>query len=1093
MKKIFFNHIPKTAGTTFYEYISRFYKESEIYPKSSLGGYESISKFDEVILEDIKFIANHKNFREYLDDSWSVITFVRNPKDRLISLYNHWKNWTDEEIQNAPTGEEVKNLKKLFKEKSLTQVLKLNDPLIRFHFVNGLAKNLIPLNKHHLINNDKKLLKEAKKQLDNMFFIGVTERFKESQFLFEYLLRLPHEKDLENLNTRKYDFSFTKEEEDEINKILEIDNQIYKYAVKKFEENLKKIIVKEINLRAKSNSDLKVFFLHVMKSGGTSVIDMLKKHFNEKDIVPLKYHLIINSRTSSLNNDLKKQVEDLRENPIYKEKVKNIEELLPEKASISELDFKIIFNNFKFMADHTTFQTVLPKEWSLVTILRDPKDRILSQINDLKTASDQDVESIPETTVGKRDLMLKIKKMSSDEILSIDNNWIKEIFINTQTKMVAGFFGKTKTFFEKTDDEILNIASNNLNNFLAVGIHDKFFESIALLHYKLGIPFDGSVAKSNVRNYEPENVSEDILKQITEYDQIIYKQAKEIFYKQYFEMLEGFVTDNFQNNRIEKKQTLLMSDDFIGSAWHQREGYESGQIYRWTGPSNVSTIKLPFFLYQVKQAEISIVSAMHSEIIWNSKIYLNNRELDLEKEDLGNGHFVIKFKNIEDEKDFAELKIESPYTISHAEIRVDKNDSRKKGLAITKIEFVLNDFIFHGKPVVLCSSLGTECGISTYTELLSKSNQISAISNLSELGFELPSHIHLQHEFGIAPYDFIEKVIDFCKKNDIKFYVTMHTVLPKNINIYSRFFRMISPLFFNKLIISFAKKIEEKFYRYKIIDKLKWMRWKIKEGIKFVWWKFNVSNVMPVNWERILGDNIPGVNEPWRPFRIHESWMYFKNQNLVIKNSDKIFAHSKSAKKTLLKQGAKDVELYFHPSLSYEVSMDLHSEKDDKIHFGFFGFFNKDKSIYETIQSCKKIENRVLHIYSCVRKDHDQEYLKKIEAEVEKNEWIKFHREFLPLGEIIFNLSKCDILLWNSKPIAIHSSSGSIRQYLAAKRPIIARKNNLIEDLEGIINIVDDINSETLSREIKKIKFDNDKIKKYLDEHSWENSKITYD
>ena len=82
-----------------------------------------------------------------------------------------------------------------------------------------------------------------------------------------------------------------------------------------------------------------------MKSGGTSVIDMLKKHFNEKDIVPLKYHLIINSRTSSLNNDLKKQVEDLRENPIYKEKVKNIEELLPEKASISELDFKIIFNN----------------------------------------------------------------------------------------------------------------------------------------------------------------------------------------------------------------------------------------------------------------------------------------------------------------------------------------------------------------------------------------------------------------------------------------------------------------------------------------------------------------------------------------------------------------------------------------------------------------------------------------------------------------------------------------------------------------------------------------------------------------------------
>jgi methionine salvage enolase-phosphatase E1 len=194
MEKIFFNHIPKTAGTTFYEYISRFYDEKEIYPKSNLGGYESIISFDGVISKDISFIANHKNIVDYLDESWNIITFVRDPKDRLLSLYNHWKSWTDEEIDNSPVPEYVKNIKKGFKNKSLTEVLEDASDLINFHFVNGMTKNLIPINKHYVLNDEKLLLKEAKTQLDKMCFIGVVEMFKESQLLFEYLFKIPHEK-----------------------------------------------------------------------------------------------------------------------------------------------------------------------------------------------------------------------------------------------------------------------------------------------------------------------------------------------------------------------------------------------------------------------------------------------------------------------------------------------------------------------------------------------------------------------------------------------------------------------------------------------------------------------------------------------------------------------------------------------------------------------------------------------------------------------------------------------------------------------------------------------------------------------------------
>lgn len=1092
MKKIFFNHIPKTAGTTFYEYISRFYKESEIYPKSSLGGYEAITNFNEVISDDIKFIASHKNFREDLDDSWNIITFVRDPRERLLSLYNHWKSWTNEEIDSAPTDDDVKNLKKSFKDKSLVEILKLEDELINFHFINGLSKNLIPINKHHLINNENKLLKEAKKQLDKMSFIGVVERFEESQFLFEYLFNLPHEKNLEKLNERTYDFTFTKDEEDEIDRAIAVDIEIYDYALKKFQESLQKFILNGVNSKSHERRDQKVFFLHLMKAGGTSVIEILKKHFKQEDIVPPGFHLVINSRNSNLNDDLNKQLFDLRNDHIYKDKIKKMENLLPEKSKILDLDFKVIFNDFKFIADHTTFHTVLPEDWSVVTMLRDPKKRVLSQINDLKTVSFEDIEKIPETTVGKKDFMLKIKNMTADEILCSDNAWISEVLINNQTKFIAGFYGKNKEFRNQKTSDILKIAVNNLNKFLVVGISERFFESVALIHYKLKLPFKGCIPELNSRKYKPEEVDNKLLSEINKFDEIIYKIAKDIFYKQYFEMLEEFVDNNFYNKKIEKKECLLMEDDFVGTGWHQREGFDLNMVYRWSGPSNISTVRLPFFAYQIKKLKINVISAMHSDIVRKSKFYLNGKKVFFENEDLGKGHFVIKILNTNTVSDFAELKIETPYTISHADIGVDQNDKRKKGIAITKIDFELRDFRFHNKPVLLCPSLGTKCGISTYTELLSESNNIPAVANLSELYFEIPSHIHLQHEFGIAPYDLVESVIAFCKVNDIKFYSTLHTVLPISINVNSKIFSLFSFLFLNDYVIFILKKVIKILYKYKIIDKLKWLRWKLKEGLKFIWWKFEFSKAIPIDWDYHLGDRVHGVHDPWWPIYINENSRYFKNQNLVVSNSDKIFVHSESAKQTLLKQGAKKVELFIHPVLMYEVSKDLYSVKDGRIHFGFFGFFNKDKSIYEIIQSCKKVPNCVLHIYSCVQDHHDKDYLRKVENEVEKNEWIEFHKEFLPLGEVIFNLSKCDILLWNTKPISHYSSSGSIRQYLAAKRPIIARRNNLVEDLEGIINIINDISGEALVNELKN-SYSDEKIKEYLTKYSWENSKIIYD
>jgi glycosyltransferase involved in cell wall biosynthesis len=543
---------------------------------------------------------------------------------------------------------------------------------------------------------------------------------------------------------------------------------------------------------------------------------------------------------------------------------------------------------------------------------------------------------------------------------------------------------------------------------------------------------------------------------------------------------------------------INMKDSIMGAGWHEREGRKINETYRWTGPKKESTIYFKENIRDIKEIRIYVISNIIGKEIENIKIEINNKPLEIRFVTKDKEEVIIASNNniFTKNSKFCELKIITPKTISTNEINKKIDDKRRKGIAIRKIEIIKNEF--NNKPVQLCSSLGMPCGICTYTEMLSDTQNLARIKTIKDLNSEIPTHIHVQHEFGIYTKRDLKKIINYCKKNNVKFYVTMHTVMPyhainltidKTLNLTKKF--ILQTKFNVKNII---RKTDDAIWRVLIKSRTIRKLRRIKKDIlnKKNTYKNNNKNEFKKQFLDMKKNSnraeIINIRE------LRDTHHFMKSQNLLIKNSDKIIVHSDEAKNELISQGAKNVITIPHPLKKFKTSKKLFSEEDGKLHVGFFGFFNKDKGILDIIDACKKIPDLKLHLYTSITSlGFDLEYFEIVKGEINKYPWIELNTKFQTLEEIVFNLSKCDLNIWYTKPIIPFSTTGSIRQYLASKRPIIARNNKMVSDLRDIITIIPPYSKKSLIEAILNHDKNTKKIEQYVETHTWEKLKAKYD
>lgn len=258
-EKIIFHHIGKTAGTSFIKILDNYINFDDvldIYPVAYTHYGESLK------MNKQSFVRGHFKYsylNQYLSvdiNEYNLITFLRDPIDRIISLYQFSKDNADKfEDYDINTY----NLMQVYKQSSSIDEfidMLFNDnanPYFISQYINPYTRIFGSINMptKNITENE---FNNALNNISNYKFVGISELMEESLLIFAKTFNKIPEHEVrvnQNNNSRKLKDSISKET---INKIKEL-NTLDLILYNKF----KNILINEVTILShtkKSNTDI---------------------------------------------------------------------------------------------------------------------------------------------------------------------------------------------------------------------------------------------------------------------------------------------------------------------------------------------------------------------------------------------------------------------------------------------------------------------------------------------------------------------------------------------------------------------------------------------------------------------------------------------------------------------------------------------------------------------------------------------------------------------------------------------------------------------------------------------------------------------
>ena len=248
-KTVIFIHVPKSAGTTLTNIILEQYEEIETWqmsqsvvavlgekwPKFTLPEREKIafpefSKLPNSELNRYKSITGHikYGYHRYLEQSFTYISMLRNPRSRIISSYYYFKYLR---IPGEYYHDLINNKKLTCKDFVTSDIL--NDNLATRQ-ISGIGDNI----DYGLLKREH--LEIAKKNIEQHFsVVGLMERFDESLMLLKQHLgwKIPFYQP-QNVNKKRPQEEADREVIKVIERTNELDLLLYEYVKERFEQQV---------------------------------------------------------------------------------------------------------------------------------------------------------------------------------------------------------------------------------------------------------------------------------------------------------------------------------------------------------------------------------------------------------------------------------------------------------------------------------------------------------------------------------------------------------------------------------------------------------------------------------------------------------------------------------------------------------------------------------------------------------------------------------------------------------------------------------------------------------------------------------------
>lgn len=404
----------------------------------------------------------------------------------------------------------------------------------------------------------------------------------------------------------------------------------------------------------------RLFFMHIPKTAGTTVGELLSDWFAVDDIMPT--HEACEQFANHPNRGL--------------------------AAHHYQLFGLGVHHDHDFIEAFKHSLDISEKPPVIFTILREPRDRLISQYQYWLRADEQELSLLPPAV---RSAYHKAQSQSLYDFLENADHIILEHFQNCQLRYLAGI----SNIRYLSDQALLDRALSNLYSYDLVGTLTTLDQAIHTLAHAYGCPPPAMLRPTNVSPLKSSNRYDTRTEEaIQRFLDVELRFWHLVFGHTHSSQTRPASSNNYYRPSRHQLETLLslgvfktsMKDRLCGTGWHIREGMN--RDVRWTGPSTSSTMQIMVPNSRHIKICLMIISVLDWRIVEGTHLRLDGispSSLMQVNTTTGMPTLEAHFDLDNPSTSMRELQINVPYTLSNYDLDPISTDTRQKGFAIGEI------------------------------------------------------------------------------------------------------------------------------------------------------------------------------------------------------------------------------------------------------------------------------------------------------------------------------------------------------------------------------------------------------------------------